>query len=99
MARPMPRPAPVTMATCPSRSLDNCRFANLFAGVLHRRDRGCIGLFTHAHVPRLLPDAVDVGHDLVIGPFDVDGNADHDPRRKSGEPEDFGPIALWIEKV
>src|SRR5579859_126055 len=80
-------------------SLDNSRLAGFLAGLLHRGDGGGVGLFTHSHVPRLLPDPLDVGHDLGVRPLDVDRNADHDPRGQAREPEHFGAIALWIEKV
>src|SRR5207253_299558 len=71
-------------------------FRRCVARALHRRDGRGVGLFTHAHVARLLPHAIDVGHDLGVRPLDVDRNANHDPRRKSSEPEHFGSIAFGI---
>src|SRR5499427_6545548 len=62
--------------------------------------RGLVGhLAADGHVTNLLPEAIDLGQDLLVRLLDVDGIGDGHPAWTSRQPEHFGAVALGIQEV
>src|SRR5215468_6505588 len=74
------------------------RAAGGLAGDLQAR--GLVGhLAADGHVTNLLPEAIDLGQDLLVRLLDVDGVGDGHPTRTPRQPEHLGAVALGIEEV
>src|SRR5215468_11502182 len=77
---------------------ESLRAAGGLAGDLQAR--GLVGhLAADGHVTNLLPEAIDLGQDLLVRLLDVDGIGDGHPAWTSRQPEHFGAVALGIQEV